>query len=82
MMDGEIIMMRRSHQTAAMRRGMDALQTGRYRAASVSPTMAPSVEDRIPGTVVRRDTRYRAASVSRISEHVSQSSTTSFFSCL
>jgi hypothetical protein len=71
MMDGEI-MMRRSQQTAAMRHGMDAPQIGRYRAASVSPTKAPSAEDRTPGTVVRRDTRYRAASVSRILDHVSQ----------
>jgi hypothetical protein len=68
MMDGEIMM----RQTAAMGHGMDAPQIGRSRAASVSPTKAPSVEDRTHGTVVRRDTRYRAASVSRILDHVSQ----------
>jgi hypothetical protein len=69
MMDGEITM-RRGQQTAAM--VMDALQIGRYRAASVSPTRAPSVVDGTPGTVVRRITRYKAASVSRILDHVSQ----------
>jgi hypothetical protein len=36
------------------------------------PYKGPSVEDRTHGTVVRRDTRYRAASVSRILDHVSQ----------
>jgi hypothetical protein len=70
MMHGEIIMMLRSQQTTAMGHGMDAPQTGLYRAASVSPTKALSVEDHIPGTIVRRDTRYRAASVSRTLDHV------------
>jgi hypothetical protein len=81
MMGGEI-MMRRSQQTAAMERGMDALQIGRYRAASVSPTKAPSVEDGTPGTVARRITLYRAASVSRILDHVNQKSAPSFFGYL
>jgi hypothetical protein len=79
----EIVMGRNQLTAATMRHGMDAPQTGRYRAASVSPTKALSVEDHIPGTVVRRDTRYRAASVSPILDHVSQktvsSSTASFF---
>ena len=39
MMDGESIIMRRSQQTAAMGHGMDAPQTGLYRAASVSRTL-------------------------------------------
>jgi hypothetical protein len=77
MMGGEI-MMRRSQQTAAMERGMDALQIGRYRAASVSPTKAPSVEDGTPGTVARRITLYRAASVSRILDHVRQKAVSQF----
>ena len=70
MMDGEI-MMRRSRQTAAMGHGMDAPQTGPYRAASVSPTKGQSVEDGTPGTAVSRDTRYKAASVNRISDRAS-----------
>jgi hypothetical protein len=70
-MVGAIIMMLRSQQTAAVGHGMAAPQTGRYRAANVSPTKAPPVEDGTPGTVVRRNTRYRAASVSRILDHVS-----------
>jgi hypothetical protein len=81
-MGGEITMWREitmapeimmdSQQTTAMGHGMDAPRTGPYRAASVSPTKAPSVEDGIPGTAVRGDTRYKAASVSRISGRVSQ----------
>jgi hypothetical protein len=39
MMHGEIIMMLRSQQTTAMGHGMDAPQTGLYRAASVSRTL-------------------------------------------
>jgi hypothetical protein len=72
MMDGEIIMMLRSQQTTAMGHGMDAPQTGPYRAASVSPTKAPSVEGRTRGTAARPGTRYRAANVSRTLDRVSK----------
>jgi hypothetical protein len=57
---------------ATMRHGMDAPQTGRYRAANVSPTKARSVEGRTRGMAARPDTRYRAANVSRTLDRDSQ----------
>jgi hypothetical protein len=68
----EIVMGRKELTAATMRHGMDAPQTGRYRAANVSPTKARSVECRTRGTAARPDTRYRAANVSRTLDRVSQ----------
>jgi hypothetical protein len=71
-MGREIVMGRNQLTAATMRHGMDAPQTGRYRAANVSPTKARSVEGRTRRTAARPDTRYRAANVSRTLDRVSQ----------
>jgi hypothetical protein len=81
MMDGEI-MMRRGQQTTAMGHGMDALRAGRFRVETARPTKVRLVADGARGMAARTVTRFKAASVSRILDHISQMATALFFSYL
>ena len=65
MMGGEIIMMRRSQR-------MDALRVGRFKVEIAHPTKVPLAVGGAPGTAARTVTQSKAASVSRILDHVSQ----------